>query len=126
MHCFHIRPWLTEEDYVYTPVHVVGCASIIRNSVVNQCERIVLTAPAATIERQVSFFNYRMALSMPHTTAKADDVAKLLLVSNKQIPGNASHSLPCGIRRCRHLIVTLIVTKRDPDYHQHATVSSIH
>ena len=58
MHCFHIRPWLTEEDYVYTHVHVVGCASIIRNSVVNQCERIVLTAPAATIERQVSFFNY--------------------------------------------------------------------
>jgi len=61
-----------------------------------------------------------MAFNRLHTSAKAADVAKLLLVSKRQV----AHILPCRGWTCLHvtLTVTLTLTQRDPNYHKNVTV----
>jgi len=45
----------------------------------------------------------KMAPSRAHTSAMADDIAKLLLINKRPV----TQILPCGVQRCPYLAVTV-------------------
>ena len=63
-----------------------------------------------------------MALSWAHTSAKAADIAELLLLNKHPSARSIVRAPP---NRAPISTLTVILTKHDPDYHQNLLIASV-